>query len=45
MKMKVYVKFLLRMLMKQKVNLFCKCEHKTKIIFFSYNKLKFQSRS
>ena len=34
MNMKVYVKFLLNMLMKQKMILFYKCEHKSKIKFF-----------
>ena len=35
MNMKVYVRFLLNMLMKQKMNLFYKCEHKNKIKIFS----------
>ena len=38
MNMKVYVLFLLKMLMKQKMNLFNKYEHKSKINFFCHNK-------
>ena len=41
MNMKVYVIFLLNMLMKQKMNLFYKYEYKEKINFFSHNKKKF----
>ena len=43
--MKVYLVFSLDMLMKQKMNLFVKHEHKNKISFFSKNKLKFQLRT
>ena len=43
--MKVYVIFLLDMLMKTKMNLFEKYGYKNKIIFFSHNKLKFQPRT
>ena len=43
--MKVYVTFLLNILMKQKMNLFHKHEYQKKIIFFSNNKLKFQPRN
>ena len=43
--MKVYVIFLLNMLMKTRVNLFYKYEYKIKIKFFSHNKLKFQLRT
>ena len=41
----VYVKFLLDMSMKTKMNLFYKHEYKNKIKFFSHNKLKFQPRT
>ena len=44
MKIKVYVKFLLNMLMKQKTNLFYNNEFKNKINFFSQIKLKIQPR-
>ena len=43
--MKIYVIFLLDMLMKTKMNLFYKYEYKNKINFFSHNKLKFQPRT
>ena len=43
--MKVYVIFLLNMLMKTKMNLFYKYEYKKKLNFFSHNKLKFQPRT
>ena len=43
--MKVYVMFLVNMLMKIKMNLFYKYEHKNKIKLFSHNKLKFQPRT
>ena len=39
--MKVYVLFLLNMLIKVKKNLFCKHEYKNKNNFFSQSKLKF----
>ena len=45
MSMKVYIKFLLHMLMKTKMNLFSKHEHENNFKFFSHNKLKFQPRS
>ena len=40
--MKVYVKFLLDMLMKIKMNLLINMNIKIKLISFSHNKLKFQ---
>ena len=43
--MKVFVIFLLNMLMKIEMNLFYKHEDKYKINFFSNNKLKFQPRT
>ena len=43
--MKVYVKFLLNMLMKIKTNLFYIYEYKNKINLFNHIKLKFQPRS
>ena len=43
--MKVFVIFLVIMLIKTKMNLFNKYEHKYKIKFFSLNKLKFQPRT
>ena len=44
MSMKVYVIFLLNMLMKLKTNLFYKHGYKNKIKIFCNNKLKFQPR-
>ena len=43
--MKVSLIFLLDMLMKTKMNLFSKYEHKNKIEFFNDNKLRFQART
>ena len=43
--MKVFVIFLLNMLIKIKMNLFYKYEKKNKINFFSHDKLKFQPRT
>ena len=43
MKMKVYVIFLLNILLKIKMNLFYKHEYKNKKNFFSNNKLKLQT--
>ena len=45
MNMKVYVIFLLNMLMRQKMNLFYKHEPKDKLNFFSSENLKFQPRN
>ena len=46
MNMRVYVIFLLNMLMEVKMNLFYKYEYKNKIKkLFSHNKLKFQPRT
>ena len=43
--MKLFVIFLLNMLMKLKMNLFYKYEYKNKIKFFSGNKLNFQPKT
>ena len=43
--MKVFVLFLLKMLMKTKMDLFYKHEHKNKTNSFSNNKLKFEPRT
>ena len=43
--MKVFVIFLLDMLMKPKTNLLYKNNMKIKLNFFSHNKLKFQTRT
>ena len=45
MNMKVYVKFLLNMLMKIKMNLFHKHEHRIKKKLSSHSELKFQPRT
>ena len=44
MNMNLFVKVSLNMLMKTKMNLFYKHEHKEKLNFFSHNKIKFQPR-
>ena len=43
--MKVFVVFLLNILMKKRMNLFLNMNLKLKLNFFSYNKLKFQPRT
>ena len=45
MKMKIYVLLLLNNWMKVKINLFQKHEYRSKLNFFSNNKLKFQPRT